>query len=74
MKSKISMWITAIALLAALAMPVWLAAQEKTKPHHPHQYHHYQLIDPGTFGGPASYNESIPAEKIKLSSQIPSTR
>jgi probable HAF family extracellular repeat protein len=39
--------------LSAAAMPVSLAAQDKAK-HHPHQYHHYQLIDVGTFGGPQS--------------------
>jgi probable HAF family extracellular repeat protein len=64
MKSKVSKWVAVITLFAALAMPVQLAAQDNAKPHHHHQYHHYQLIDPGTFGGPASYNESIPREKI----------
>jgi probable HAF family extracellular repeat protein len=45
----------AVSLLAALAVPVQLAAQEKDKQHHPHQYHHYQLVDPGTFGGTQSF-------------------
>jgi hypothetical protein len=58
MKSKV--WITVIALFAALAMTVPLVAQDQGKQDHPHQYHHYQLIDPGTFGGPATYNESDP--------------
>ena len=40
--------------LSAAAMPVSLAAQNTAKPHHTHQYHHYQLIDVGTFGGPQS--------------------
>jgi probable HAF family extracellular repeat protein len=66
MKSKISMWITVIALFAAGTMPVSLSAQEqeKVKEHHHHQYHHYQLIDPGTLGGPNSYNESNPIENL----------
>jgi probable HAF family extracellular repeat protein len=53
MKSKGLTCIVVMTLLA-VAMPVSLAAQEKAKPHHPHQYHHYQLIDVGTFGGPSS--------------------
>jgi len=66
MNSKTWTRIIALALFAALAMPVQLAAQDNTKRdhHHHHQYHHYQLIDPGTFGGPASYNESHPPESI----------
>jgi probable HAF family extracellular repeat protein len=47
--------IIAMTLLAALAMLVSVAAQDKGRPDHPHQYHHYQLIDVGTFGGPQSF-------------------
>jgi hypothetical protein len=56
MNSKTWMRIVALALFAALALPLQMAAQEKAKQkqHHPHQYHHYQLVDPGTFGGPSS--------------------
>ncbi len=54
MNSKTWTRIIALALLAALAIPVQLAAQDAAKPHHPHQYHHYQLVNPGTFGGPDS--------------------
>jgi hypothetical protein len=42
--------IIAIALFTVLALPLDLAAQE----HHA-KHHHYNLIDLGTFGGPASY-------------------
>jgi len=52
-------------LLAALAIPVQLPAQDTAKPHHPHQYHHYQLIDVGTFGGPNStYLQGFPVGRM----------
>jgi probable HAF family extracellular repeat protein len=41
--------------LFAVTMPVSLAAQDKAKEHHTHQYHHYQVVDMGTFGGPQSF-------------------
>jgi probable HAF family extracellular repeat protein len=53
MKKNLAMHITALTLLTALAVPIQLAAQNKQD--HPHQPHHYQLIDIGTFGGPQSY-------------------
>jgi len=52
MNSKIRTRIIALTLFAALALPVQLSAQQKAPEHH--QYHHYQLIDVGTFGGPNS--------------------
>jgi probable HAF family extracellular repeat protein len=52
MNSKTWTRIIALSLFAALAIPVQLAAQDRTQPQH--QYHHYQLIDVGTFGGPQS--------------------
>jgi uncharacterized membrane protein len=55
MHSKTWPRIIALTLFAALAIPVSLAAQNTAEPNHPHQYHHYQLIDPGTFGGPQSF-------------------
>jgi len=41
-----------MALLAALAVPVRLAAQDK--PEHNNKHHHYKFIDLGTLGGPNS--------------------
>jgi probable HAF family extracellular repeat protein len=41
-----------IALLAALAVSLRVTAQDAHL--QPHQYHHYQLVDVGTFGGPNS--------------------
>ena len=52
-------------LLAALAIPVQLPAQGTAELHHPHQYHHYQLIDVGTFGGPNStYLQAFPVGRM----------
>jgi probable HAF family extracellular repeat protein len=53
MKSRTLMCFVAITLFAPLAIPVQLAAQDNHSKHH--RYHHYQLIDLGTFGGPQSY-------------------
>jgi probable HAF family extracellular repeat protein len=54
MNSKSWTPIIALTLFAALALPLQLAAQGNAKQHHPHQYHHYQISDPGTFGGPSN--------------------
>jgi hypothetical protein len=60
MNSKTWTRITALALFAALAIPVQLAAQ--AKPDHHHKYHHYQINDVGTFGGPdSSFDLSVSA-------------
>jgi probable HAF family extracellular repeat protein len=66
MNSKIWTRIIALTLLAALAIPVQLAAQQKAKPHHRHQYHHYQIVDVGTFGGPQSWLFTTSAARIGL--------
>jgi hypothetical protein len=54
---KFETWnrLIAVTLLATLAISVQLAAQDKAKQQHPHRYHHYQIVDPGTFGGPQSF-------------------
>lgn len=54
MKSRILTCFTAIALFAALSVPLQTAAQNSDK-HHSKQ-HHYQFIDLGTFGGPTSFD------------------
>jgi probable HAF family extracellular repeat protein len=51
MKSRFLTLVAAVTLFAALADPVGLAAQDKPDSH---KHHHYQLVDLGTFGGPAS--------------------
>jgi uncharacterized membrane protein len=53
MNSKKWTRIIALSLFAVLAIPVQLAAQDRTQPQH--QYHHYRIVDPGTFGGPQSW-------------------
>jgi uncharacterized membrane protein len=58
--------VIALSLLAALAIPVQLAAQETAKLPHPHQYRHYQLVDVGTFGGPQSWMPSTSPARIGL--------
>lgn len=42
-------------ILVAMALPVSLAAQANAKQNRPHQYHHYQINDVGTFGGPWAF-------------------
>jgi len=54
MKSTISLWTIAISLLAVLAIPIQIFAQEQTEEEHHAKHHHYKLIDLGTFGGPQS--------------------
>ncbi len=55
MKSRTWMWITAVSLFAALAMPVCMVAQDNPSQDHKSKHHQYKLIALGTFGGPQSY-------------------
>jgi probable HAF family extracellular repeat protein len=55
MKSRFSIYIAAVTVCAALAIPVGLAAQNRSRAKSNTPYHHYQFHDLGTFGGPASY-------------------
>jgi probable HAF family extracellular repeat protein len=54
MKSERPTSILAVISLAVV-LPISLAAQNNVKQDRPHQYHHYQIVDPGTFGGPQSW-------------------
>jgi probable HAF family extracellular repeat protein len=53
MKSRKLMWVPALTLLTALAIPVRLAAQDNEDRNN-NKHHHYKFIDMGTLGGPAS--------------------
>jgi probable HAF family extracellular repeat protein len=55
MNSKTWTRLLTLALFGALASALSLAAQDTAKRDHRHKYHHYQLIDVGTFGGPQSF-------------------
>jgi probable HAF family extracellular repeat protein len=55
MKRYPSFKFTVITLLALLAAPFHLAAQEQMSAEHPAKHHHYKLVDIGTFGGPQGY-------------------
>jgi probable HAF family extracellular repeat protein len=49
-------WLAAIVLLAALAVPLHLPAQQQKQNG---EHRHYVLVDLGTFGGPNSYLPSV---------------
>jgi hypothetical protein len=55
MKSRKLMWFITSILLAVLAIPVQLAAQEqKGNEGQKAEHNHYKLVDTGTLGGPTS--------------------
>ena len=58
MKPRTWIWMTVVYLFAALATPVWTAAQDNPSQDHKSKHHQYKLIDLGTFGGP---NSLVPA-------------
>ncbi len=55
MKIRIRMCTPAVCLVAALAMPPGIFAQENNALNHKAKHHTYKLIDLGTFGGPNSF-------------------
>ena len=63
MKTSSLTWIITLAVLAALALPVRLTAQEQKEQKTGHR--HYQLVDVGTFGGPnSSYVIGPPVSRL----------
>jgi hypothetical protein len=54
MKCRTWSCVSAVILFPALAMTVPPVAQDQGNQDQPHQYHHYQIIDVGTFGGPCA--------------------
>jgi probable HAF family extracellular repeat protein len=60
MKIRIRMCTPAVCLVAALAMPPGIFAQENNALNHKAKHHTYKLIDLGTFGGPNSFYFSQP--------------
>ena len=62
MKKDLTPHVTALTLLAALAVPVQLAAQDNQS----HKHHHYKLIDIGTFPGLSIYNRRVTSNGAPL--------
>ena len=55
MKSRTLILVISIVLVIAVTIPRNLGAQDTAAQSKTSQHHHYQFIDLGTFGGPASY-------------------
>ncbi len=69
MRVNQAMYVTALTLLAALAIPVQLAAQRDQGHRNNSKYHHYRPIEMGTFGGPNS-SFILPSPTAKVLSNI----
>jgi len=63
MTKNLAIYITALTLLAELAPPAGLVAQDN--PDHKHWHHHYKPIEMGTFGGPNS-SFLLPSPEAKI--------
>src|SRR5580704_3489753 len=63
---KFKKWtsVVAVSLLAVLAMPVWMAAQDSPSQDHKPKHRQYKLTDMGTFGGPNSAFVGVGAHSI----------
>ena len=55
MKPRTWMWMPVVSLIAALAMPVGIVAQDNSMQNPKPKHHIYKVIDLGTFGGPNSF-------------------
>jgi len=64
MKSRSGMWKIATLLIAALAVPLWTAAQDNPSPDNKPKLKKYRLIDLGTLGGPNSQVNGTPPPMI----------
>jgi probable HAF family extracellular repeat protein len=57
MNVRIARFISCVCAVAALTIPTRISGQSETR-----KYHHYELIDLGTFGGPFSVANTEPTE------------
>ena len=65
MKPRTWMWMPVVSLIAALAMPIGMDAQENSTQNQKTKHHTYKLIDLGTLGGPNSFS-TAPSSGITL--------
>ena len=59
MKPRTWKWMPVVSLIAALAMPIGMAAQNNPLPNNQPKHHTYTLIDLGTLGGPNSFISTL---------------